>query len=289
MNWVRLLLVCLLTVGGGLASAWELRDDSGQTVRFTRVPQRIVSLLPSLTETVCALGQCARLVGVDRYSNFPDSVRALPQVGGGLDPQIEAIVALKPDLVLVSNASPGAQRMRGLGLTLLALEPRNFADAARVVRVLAQVLAVDTAPGVVQAMERDMRAAVQAVPPQARGKSVYFEVNPGPYAASASSFIGETLAQLGLKNIVPASLGAFPKINPELVVRAQPDVILVGDNEVDDLSKRPGWAALTAIRAQRMCVFNKQDSDTLVRPGPRMANGAMRVAQCLQRLYPVSP
>ena len=289
MNWVRLLLVCLLTVGGGLASAWELRDDSGQTVRFTRVPQRIVSLLPSLTETVCALGQCARLVGVDRYSNFPDSVRTLPQVGGGLDPQIEAIVALKPDLVLVSNASPGAQRMRGLGLTLLALEPRNFADAARVVRVLAQVLAVDTAPGVVQAMERDMRAAVQAVPPQARGKSVYFEVNPGPYAASASSFIGETLAQLGLKNIVPASLGAFPKINPELVVRAQPDVILVGDNEVDDLSKRPGWAALTAIRAQRMCVFNKQDSDTLVRPGPRMANGAMRVAQCLQRLYPVSP
>ena len=289
MNGVRLLLVCLLTMGGGLASAWELRDDSGQTVRFTRAPQRIVSLLPSLTETVCALGQCARLVGVDRYSNFPDSVRTLPQVGGGLDPQIEAIVALKPDLVLVSNTSPGAQRMRGLGLTLLALEPRNFADAARVVRVLAQVLAVDTAPGVVQAMERDMRAAVQAVPPQARGKSVYFEVNPGPYAASASSFIGETLAQLGLKNIVPASLGAFPKINPELVVRAQPDVILVGDNEVDDLSKRPGWAALTAIRAQRMCVFGKQDSDTLVRPGPRMATGAMRVAQCLQRLYPVPP
>jgi len=289
MNWGRLLFVCVLTLCGDLASAWELRDDSGQTVRFTVAPQRIVSLLPSLTETVCALGQCAKLVGVDRYSNFPDSVRALPQVGGGLDPQIEAIVALKPDLVLVSNTAPGAQRMRSLGLTLLALEPRNFADAARVVRVLAQVLAVDTAPGVVQAMERDMRAAVQAVPPQARGKSVYFEVNPGPYAASASSFIGETLAQLGLKNIVPASLGAFPKINPELVVRAQPDVILVGDNEVDDLSKRPGWAALTAIRAQRMCVFDKQDSDTLVRPGPRMATGAMRVAQCLQRLYPVSP
>ena len=76
------------------------------------------------------------------------------------------------------------------------------------------------------------------------------------------------------------------QINPELVVRAQPDVILVGDNEVDDLSKRPGWGALVAVRTQRMCVFGKQDSDTLVRPGPRMAQGAMRVAQCLQRLYP---
>jgi iron complex transport system substrate-binding protein len=289
MNWHRLLILGLLALGGSVANAWELRDDSGQTVRFDAAPQRIVSLLPSLTETVCALGQCAKLVGVDRYSNFPQSVRALPQVGGGLDPQIEAIVALKPDLVLVSNSSPGAQRMRGLGLKLLALEPRNFADATRVVRVLAQVLAVDTAPAVVQAMERDMRAAVQAVPATARGKSVYFEVNPGPYAASESSFIGETLAQLGLKNIVPASLGAFPKINPEMVVRAQPDVILVGDNEVDDLSKRPGWSALAAIRAKRICVFDKQDSDTLVRPGPRMATGAMRVAQCLQRLYPATP
>jgi iron complex transport system substrate-binding protein len=289
MNLRQMLILGLLALGGSAASAWELRDDSGQTVRFDAAPQRIISLLPSLTETVCALGQCAKLVGVDRYSNFPQSVRALPQVGGGLDPQIEAIVALKPDLVLVSNSSPGAQRMRGLGLKLLALEPRNFADATRVVRLLAQVLAVDTAPAVVQAMERDMRAAVQAVPAPARGKSVYFEVSPGPYAASESSFIGETLAQLGLKNIVPASLGAFPKINPEMVVRAQPDVILVGDNEVDDLSKRPGWAALSAIRAQRICVFDKQDSDTLVRPGPRMATGAMRVAQCLQRLYPATP
>ena len=289
MNLLRLLILGLLAWGGSAASAWELRDDSGQTVRFDAAPQRIISLLPSLTETVCALGQCAKLVGVDRYSNFPQSVRALPQVGGGLDPQIEAIVALKPDLVLVSNSSPGAQRMRGLGLKLLALEPRNFADATRVVRLLAQVLAVDTAPAVVQAMERDMRAAVQAVPVSARGKSAYFEVNPGPYAASESSFIGETLAQLGLKNIVPASLGTFPKINPEMVVRAQPDLILVGDNEVDDLSKRPGWPALAAIRAKRVCVFSKQDSDTLVRPGPRMATGAMRVAQCLQRLYPATP
>ena len=289
MRCIPRLMLALLVWVGGTACAWELRDDSGQTVQLARAPQRIVSLLPSLTETVCALGECARLVGVDRYSNFPDSVRALPQLGGGLDPQLEAIVALKPDLVLASAFAPGAQRMRALGLKLLVLEPRDFADAVRVVQVLGQVLAVDTAPAVVQGMERDLRAAAQAVPAAARGKTVYFEVNPGPYAASPSSFVGQMLAQLGLRNIVPASLGAFPKINPELVVRAQPDVILVGDNEVDDLSKRPGWGALVAVRTQRMCVFGKQDSDTLVRPGPRMAQGAMRVAQCLQRLYPGPP
>ena len=99
MNLRQMLILGLLALGGSVANAWELRDDSGQTVRFDAAPQRIVSLLPSLTETVCALGQCAKLVGVDRYSNFPQSVRALPQVGGGLDPQIEAIVALKPGLV----------------------------------------------------------------------------------------------------------------------------------------------------------------------------------------------
>ena len=88
MNLRRLLILALLALCGGVANAWELRDDSGQTVRFDAAPQRIVSLLPSLTETVCALGQCAKLVGVDRYSNFPQSVRALPQVGGGLDPRI---------------------------------------------------------------------------------------------------------------------------------------------------------------------------------------------------------
>ena len=77
-------------------SAQELRDDAGQPLRLDAAPRRIVSLLPSLTETVCALGACERLVGVDRYSNWPASVQTLPQVGGGLDPNIEAVVALKP-------------------------------------------------------------------------------------------------------------------------------------------------------------------------------------------------
>ena len=83
------------------AAALQLTDDRGVTVDLPRSPQRVVSLLPSLTETVCALGECRRLVGVDRYSNFPAEVRGLPQVGGGIDPSIEAVVALRPDVVLM--------------------------------------------------------------------------------------------------------------------------------------------------------------------------------------------
>jgi iron complex transport system substrate-binding protein len=265
-------------------------DDRGTVVPTQPVPQRVVSLLPSLTESVCALGQCAKLVGVDRYSNYPASVERLARVGGGLDPNIEAIVALKPDLVLVAASAPGTERLRALGLRVLALEPKDYASAVRVLGTLGQALGVDTAPAVVAAMEADTRAATALVPANARGKTVYFEVSPGPYAASASSFLGHTLERLGLKNIVAGSLGPFPKVNPEFVVQAQPDVVMVGDSNADVLPARPGWGSLHAIQQKRVCAFDKAQADILVRPGPRMAQGANLVARCLQQVFaaPVS-
>jgi iron complex transport system substrate-binding protein len=106
-------------------------------------------------------------------------------------------------------------------------------------------------------------------------------VNPGPYGAGESSFIGETLTRLGVKNIIPAALGPFPKLNPEFVVRANPDVIMIGQRSVDSMAQRPGWAGMRAMREQRLCVFTTEQSDVLVRPGPRMAEGARLMAQCL--------
>ena len=279
----------LLGASAPAAASATVLDDRGAVVQLWPVPQRIVSLLPSLTESVCALGQCAKLVGVDRYSNYPASVRALAPVGGGLDPNIEAIVALKPDLVLVATSAPGTERLRALGLRMVALEPKDYANAVRVLGTLGQILGVDTAKAVVQTMEADMRAAAAQVPASARGKRVYFEVSPGPYAASASSFLGQPLERLGLQNIVAGSLGPFPKVNPEFVVRAQPDVILIGDSNADAMPSRPGWASLSALQARRVCSFNKEDADVLVRAGPRMAQGAMLVARCLQTVYGAAP
>lgn len=106
--WVIAILIALGLLMAGLAQAQpvQITDDRGRAVALPRSPQRIVSLLPSLTESVCELEQCHRLVGVDRYSNWPDAVVGkLPKVGGGLDPSIEAIVALKPDVVLLSVSS----------------------------------------------------------------------------------------------------------------------------------------------------------------------------------------
>ncbi|MCM2342109.1 helical backbone metal receptor [Rhodoferax sp.] len=272
-------LVCLHT-----AHAYQVSDDRGVSISFDKPPQRIVSLLPSLTETVCALGQCDRLVGVDRYSNDPGRVKNLPQVGGGLDPNIEAIVALKPDLVLMATSAQAGERLQALGLKVMALEPKNHADVKQVLEKLGQVLGVGEARRVWRGIEAGMQAAAQSLPARFKTKRVYFEVNRAPYAAGEASFIGETLTWLGVKNIVPASMGPFPLINPEFVVRANPDVIMVGDVNFAGMEGRPGWAGIHAIATQQVCVFTPAQSDMLVRPGPRMADGARLMAQCLLRV-----
>ena len=267
----------------------SITDDKGRKITIAQAPKRIVSLLPSLTETVCALGRCKDLVGVDRYSNYPEAVRKLPQLGGGLDPQIEAIFALKPDLVLAASSSPGTERLAALGLTVLQLEPKDQSDAVRVIRTLAQALYVADAEPVIRQMDQEFAQAQALMPQGARGKKVYFEVGSAPYAAGAASFIGQTLNQLGLVNIVGAELGPFPKINPELVVRAQPDVVVVADSSFSAMAQRPGWGMVRALQDHKVCVFSKEDGDLLVRAGPRMGQGALLLARCIARLYPKGP
>ena len=274
-------LLALLWLGASAAQALQVTDDRGVTLNFAQAPQRIVSLLPSLAETVCELGHCGRLVGVDRYSNYPASLQKLPQVGGGLDPNIEAIVALKPDVVLMAKSSRAGERLEALGLKVVALEPKTHADVQRVMLKLGQLLEVPDAQRVWRAIDAGVSAAAQSLPARLRGTRVYFEVNQGPYAASEASFIGETLTRLGVTNIVPAKLGPFPKLNPEYIVRANPDLIMVGQGSADGLTQRPGWHSIRAVRERRVCVFPAEQANVLVRPGPRMAEAARLMAQCL--------
>lgn len=263
------------------AAGLQITDDRGLTVELARSPQRIVSLLPSLTETVCELGQCHRLVGVDRYSNYPASVQALPKTGGGIDPNIEAIVALRPDVVLMAMSSRGVQRLEALGIKVLALEPKRSTDVQRVMGTLGRLLEVPDADRLWRAIDAGVMAAAQSLPPSARSLRVYYEVSTGGYAAGAGSFIGEMMARLGVQNVVDPALGPFPRINPEYVVRANPDLIMIGSRNVSGMAQRPGWAGMRALREERVCVFTPEESDVLVRPGPRMAEAARIMAGCI--------
>ena len=266
-----------------------LTDARGVRVRLERAPQRIVSLLPSLAESVCALGACGHIVGVDRYTTWPPALAQLPRLGGGLDPNVEAVLALRPDVVLVSMASRAVQRLEALGLKVIALEPRTHAEVREVLRTLAAMLALPPGQGAEPLwaqIEQGLAQAARAVPPSARGQRVYFEASRGPYAAGESSFIGETLARLGLVNIVPAALGPFPRLSPEYVVRADPDLLMGGRRSLGDGSEPyPGWSALRAMQSGRVCRFAGTEAELMIRPGPRLAEAAMAMAQCVQRLY----
>lgn len=281
--WRWLVLVALLGQGSAaVAQSVTITDDRGVAVTFAQPPQRIISLMPALTETICALGQCARLVGVDRDSNFPASVRPLATVGGGLDPHIEAIVALRPDVVVMAASARSQERLQQLGLKVIALEPKNHADVQRVIAQLGILLGLADAPALWRSIDAEVTAIARSLHPSIQSARVYFEASVGMYAAGEASFIGETLARLGVKNIVPAHMGPFPQVNPEFVVRADPDLIMVGDGHSLGLEQRPGWSGMRAIRLQRVCRFSTEQGDTLVRPGPRLAEGARTMARCLR-------
>lgn len=261
-------------------------DDRGVRMALSRPPQRIVSVFPALTEAVCALGACERLVGVDRYSNFPPQVRALPQVGGGLDPNLEAIVALRPDLVLMATSTRGAPRLETLGLAVAAMQPARHAEVRQMLQRVAALLGLppQQAEAAWARIQFGLAQARQDLPVGWQRARVYLEVSAGPYAAGEASFIGETLAQLGLRNIVPAALGPFPRLNPEFAVAADPDLLIVPHEVVATLAQRPGWAQLRAVRARQICALEPAELDALVRAGPRLAEGAQRIVACVRGL-----
>ena len=283
MKW----LACTLLFLAAHAHAVRVTDDRGVAVELREPPQRIVSMLPSLTETVCELGACGRLVGLDDYSNFPAKVAGLPRLGGLDDTNIERLVALKPDLVLLASSSRAVARLEGLGVKVLTLEPKTVDELHRVWLQLGLALGVADASASWTRLDAAVDAAARDMPAAFRGTTVYVEVNDGPYAASESSFVGELIARIGAVNIVPGYLGPFPKLNPEFVVRADPQVIMMSDRDAPSVASRPGWQRIRAVQGGRVCRFNAAQGDVMVRAGPRMAHAARLMVDCIAgRLKP---
>jgi iron complex transport system substrate-binding protein len=272
-------------IGHALADPIRITDDRGKTQSFAKTPQRIVTLLPSLTESVCALDACTRLVGTDSFSNWPATVTALPKLGGLEDATVEGIAALHPDVVLAGTSSRVIDRLEELGIPVVALEPKSMSSTHRVLASVALLLGNPSdAERLWQRVNAQITAAVARVPATFRGGRVYFEIADAPYAAGAGSFIGELLSRLGLSNIVPAALGPFPRLNPEYVMRAQPDLIMASERELSGMAARPGWEELAALRDGKTCGFASTDVDVMVRPGPRLGEAAGVVVACLNRL-----
>ena len=285
-NLLLSIAVCFSFVGASASASIAIKDDRNTTVILSAPAQRVISMLPSLTESVCSLGKCSVLVGVDRFSNWPKSVDALPRLGGIADANIEGIIRLKPDLVLVEKSSPLIARLQSLGISVMAFDVQTMADVQRTLRKLDVVLGTTESGAVWERIQLDIARASRALSPSQKAARVYFEVNPAPFAAGKTSFIGELLDRLGMQNIATEKMGAYPKINPEFVVQARPDLMMATEASPKQLAQRPGWKSIPAIEANRICFFSAAQSDVLVRPGPRMGDAAALIADCAMRSLP---
>jgi iron complex transport system substrate-binding protein len=288
----RLLVGGWIMVGVSAAAANPVvvRDDRGVEHRFDAPPQRVVTLLPSLTEAVCAIGACGRLVGTDRYSNWPTSVVALPKLGGLDDAVIERIVGLRPEVVLAASSTRALARLESLGLKVLRFDSDSHEQVRSTLERLGRLFgATPAAHAAWKSVEADMALAADQVPLALRGRKVYFEADATPYAAGEASFVGQTLQRLHLRNIAPAALGAFPHLSPEFVVQAQPQVILAARRNATQMKARPGWQQLPALQGGQVCALDEATYELLIRPGPRMGEAAKAMAACLAALPPAGP
>lgn len=271
MRLLPFFTLALLPSAAAASYPLTVTDDLGRSVTLTREPQRIIAMLPSHTETLIAIGAGDKLVAVDIYSTYPKAVtERLPKVGSGYQPDIEAIVALKPDLVLAdeSQGSRLTAKLAAAGLTVYGGTAQTYTEVFAKIGVLGKLVGREA--GATRLITR-MRAELNALQRSVVGRpkvSTYYEIDPSPYSVGPNSFIGALISKAGGQTIVPAALGDFPKLDPELIVKANPQV-MVGLT-LEDARVRPGWAGLQALRSGRVFKPTPEERDALSRPGPRL-------------------
>jgi iron complex transport system substrate-binding protein len=258
-------------------------------------PARIVSLDPTSTEDLYAIGAGPQVVAVDQDSNYPAGV---PKTGlSGLTPNIEAIAKYNPSLVVASQNSGGlVSGMAKLGIPVLIEPAVATLDAA-----YAQIQQVGTATGhaaqaatVVTGMKQQIAADVAKAGTAHKGAPYYWELSASPfYSAASSTFIGQVVGLFGLKNIADAvskpADGGYPELSQEYIVTAKPQIIFLADNEAADggqspavVAKRPGWSGIPAVQNNEIIGLN---DDIASRWGPRLPQLVAEIAAAVEQLH----
>ncbi len=261
-------------------------DETGRRVNVPDHPQRIVSLSPSITETIYALGLEGRLVGDTDYCDYPPAARQKPHVGSLLNPSLEKIVALKPDLVLGDaeiNRRETADQLEHLGIPLYGVSAHSVDGALRSIEDLGRVLENEKEA---QALVAGLRKRIQAVEQQVEGKprpKVLFVVWYQPLiTAGASTFIADVIRRAGGVSVSDDLSGEWPRLSLESALARDPGVILLPRTsafspDLEQFHHLAGWKDFRAVREGRMYFI----SDTINRPGPRLIDALEEVARIL--------
>ncbi len=274
--------LALLSTAAATAYPLTVTDDLGRRVTLRSEPRRIVAMLPSHTETLVAIGAGSKLVATDIFSNHPKAVTdRLPKVGSGYQPDLEAIVALKPDLVLAdeSTGSRLTEKLAAAGLTVYGGTAQTYNEVFEKIAVLGKLTNHETgALNLITRMRTELNT-LQASVANLPKVSTYYEIDPTPYSVGPNSFIGALLSRAGGQTIVPAALGDFPKLDPELIVRANPQV-MVGLT-LAEAAGRPGWAGLQAVQRGKVFQPTPEENDAISRPGPRLPDALRALIRLL--------
>ena len=252
---------------------------------------RIISLAPSTTEIVCALGLEDNLVAVSTYCDYPPEVKGKEKAGSFSEPNIEKILVLKPDIILATGLeqAPAVEKLKKLGLPVMVSDPKNFPELYDSILGIGKACGKkDEAVSLINKMKKTISAVsakVALIEPDKRPK-VYFEIWHDPImTAGKRSFIDEMITIAGGVNITFDAPRAFSQFSPELIVKRDPDVIVLGymvkgESAAGALSKRFGWGKIKAVKQNR--VYDDIDPNILFRPGPRLADA---VVQLNERFY----
>ncbi|MFD8528766.1 ABC transporter substrate-binding protein [Streptosporangium canum] len=258
------------------------------SIAIAKRPERIVSLSPTATESLFAVGAGAQVIAVDDQSNHPAEA---PKTDlSGFKPNVEAIIAKKPDLVVLANdADDIVAKLTKVNVPVL-LEP----SATKLDEAYDQIADLGAATGnkakadeLVAGMRKQIDELAAAAPKDKK-LTFYHELDTTPYSATSTTFIGQIYGLFGLTNVAdkaPDAAGGYPKLSAEFVAQADPDLVFLADTKCcaqsrDTLAKRPGWSKLTAVKNDQVIAL---DDDVASRWGPRVVDLAKQVGDAVQR------
>ncbi|MBA7576582.1 Vitamin B12-binding protein [subsurface metagenome] len=265
-----------------------ITDDLNRTVDINGVPQRIVSHVPSITETLFALGAGEKVVGVSDYCDYPEEARLKPSVGSYFDPSMENIVALDPDLVLTDGHSESIKPLDNMGITYLVVDPRDIDGVFRDIELLGKVTGTNKEAGkLIENMQKRISyvsARVEGVP---RPKVFYVidATEPSnPWTAGPGSFIDSLITMAGGENIGAKALSPWAIFSIEQIVSSDPEIIILSVRHgtaftsAEVLRGHPAWQETTAVKQNRIYVI---DGDLVDRTGPRIVDGLEEFARII--------
>ncbi len=257
-------------------------DFQNRSVAVPKRPERIVSIGPSITEFLFALGAGPRVVGVDDFSDEPAAAAQLEKVGG-IKVNFEKVVSLRPDLVLSVKFSDGTiERLTGAGLQVLVVDPQTTGDVARTAILVGRAVGSDgeTMARDIQKRVDDVRARTSA----AAKPRVYHEIDASDptkiFTIGPGSYIQDLIEIAGGQNIAARAASAYPQLSAEEVLRGDPELIVLAAADYaakpEQVAARSGWAAITAVKSNRVVTIAP---NLINRPGPRVGEAAEAYAR----------